>query len=29
VQALHDYDVARARLEQAIGNSAPQLEPAK
>jgi outer membrane protein len=26
VQALHDYDVARARLERAIGNSAPQLE---
>ena len=24
VQALHDYAVARARLERAIGNSAPQ-----
>jgi len=29
VQALHDYDVARARLERAIGNSAPELEPGK
>jgi outer membrane protein len=29
VQALHDYDVARARLDRAIGRSAPQLETAK
>ncbi len=29
VQGLHDYDVARARLERAIGNSAPQVEPTK
>ena len=29
VQALHDYNVARARLERAIGNSAPQTEPAR
>ena len=28
VQALRDYDVARARLERAVGNSAPQLERA-
>jgi len=26
VQALHDYDVARVRLERALGNSTPQLE---
>ena len=29
IQALRDYDVARARLERAIGNSAPRLEQEK
>ena len=29
VQALHDYAVARARLERAIGNSAPRLDGEK
>ncbi|HYT58784.1 MAG TPA: TolC family protein [Haliangiales bacterium] len=29
VQGLHDYDVARARLERAIGDSAPQVELTK
>ena len=29
VQALHDYEVTRARLERAIGNSAPRLVAVK
>src|SRR5207302_2912689 len=29
VQALRDYDAARARLERAIGNSAPRLDGEK